>query len=396
MTHLRNRSGRAAGVFILGIIGGILGALGTNWVTGRWGAKLPPEIRPYTQVVTPPPANPETADQGAPANRNIGHGDVIHAVQRIGPAVAAITTEIAAPPSEYGELPDFIRRFFGVPEERRPRGEGRGSGFIVNGSDGYLITNHHVVQNASRIQVKLPDKREFDAELKGADPYNDVAVLRISGASLPQLALADSDKAVIGSTVVAIGNPFGLENSVTTGVVSAVNRELPGGTPLENLIQTDAAINPGNSGGPLCDLDGNVVGMNTAITAQGQGIGFAVASNTIKSSISQILRYGRATRAWMGIATLTLTPEVAERLQIRSIPGAVVGRVEPGSPAEEAGLRVGDVITAIEARPVKEQNDVRAAIRGRRPEDTVTVTVKRGDQTEQLRLRLGEAPLPRR
>jgi serine protease Do len=376
-------------VFFLGIIGGIVGALGTNWATGRWGEKLPPEIRPYTQVVTSPSAGE------APANTSAGQGDVIRAVQRIGPAVAAITTEIAAPPSEYGELPDFIRRFFGIPEERQPRGMGRGSGFLISGNDGYVVTNNHVVQNASRIQVKLPDKREFSAELKGSDPFNDVALLRISGANLPHLAFADSDRVVIGATVVAVGNPFGLENSVTTGVVSAVNRELPGDTPLENLIQTDAAINPGNSGGPLCDLNGNVIGMNTAITAQGQGIGFAVTANAIKTSIDQILRYGRATRSWMGIGTVTLAPEVAERLRVRHTPGALIGRVEPGSPADEAGLRVGDVITAINDRPVKEQNDVRAAIRTHRPGDTVTVSVQRDGQSEKISVRLGEYPVSR-
>jgi serine protease Do len=173
-----------------------------------------------------------------------------------------------------------------------------------------------------------------------------------------------------------------------------VNRELPGNVPLENLIQTDAAINPGNSGGPLCDLDGNVIGMNTAINAQGQGIGFAVAANTIKHSVAQILEQGRVTRPWMGVAFQTLTPGIARQLEVPATAGVVILNVEQGGPAATAGIRPGDVVTAVNDKPVREQDALRQTIRDLKPGQTVTLTVQRGNETLKLPVRLGEMAPP--
>jgi S1-C subfamily serine protease len=270
--------------------------------------------------------------------------------------------------------------------------QGRGSGFITNGAEGLLVTNNHVVQNASSITVRLSDKRSFTARLVGSDPVADVAVLRIPGGNLSEMKFADSDRVAIGSTVIAIGNPFGFENTVTTGVVSAVNRQLPANIPLENLIQTDAAINPGNSGGPLCDLAGSVIGMNTAIRPDAQGIGFAVAANTIKHSVEQILEHGRVIRPWLGIAYDPLTSALAEQLGVPSTNGMVVVRTVSGGPAERAGVQQGDVITAVNDRTIKESDDLRNAIRDHKPGDRVTLTVQRGRESVKIPVQLGELP----
>jgi S1-C subfamily serine protease len=215
---------------------------------------------------------------------------------------------------------------------------------------------------------------------------------------LPELSFTDSDKIAVGSTVIAIGNPFGYENTVTTGVVSALNRELPGSVPmdkLENLIQTDAAINPGNSGGPLCDLDGDIIGMNTAISAQGQGIGFAVAANTIKRSVAEILQYGRGIRPWLGVVNSPLDASLAEQLRVpTATEGVVIVRVVSGGPAEAAGLQVGDVVTAANNRPIKLQDDLRKLLREARPGQTVALTILREGRSQQIGVTLGERPLP--
>jgi serine protease Do len=322
---------------------------------------------------------------------------VVQAVQKIGPAVVFIDTLISRSPDQSSGLPEVFRRFFGAPEpQERVPARGRGSGFIIGGREGYIVTNNHVVRSARSIRVTLPDKRAFDARPVGTDPFADVALIRIASHDLPTLSFADSDKLQIGMTAIAIGNPFGFENTVTTGVVSAVNRELPApnNVPLENLIQTDAAINPGNSGGPLCDLNGRVIGMNTAIIPYGQGIGFAVAANTIKRSIRDIIEHGHAVRPFIGISYLELTRPLAEQLGISDANGAVIREVISNSPAERAGLRAGDVITEINGVAVKERNDIRRAIRDSRPGQTITLTVRREKETLKIPVTLGEMPPP--
>jgi len=208
----------------------------------------------------------------------------------------------------------MLRRFFGGPEQSEPMPrQGKGSGFIIDGQQGLVVTNNHVVQGADKIQVTLPDKRSFTGIVVGTDPYGDVALVRIRADHLPQLEWGDSDKVLPGATAIAIGNPFGFANTVTVGVVSALGRELPSpaGFPLDNLIQTDAAINPGNSGGPLCDIRGRVIGMNTAIIPYGQGIGFAVAVSSIKRSVEDIQAHGHAVRPWLRVQMTDISQEIA-------------------------------------------------------------------------------------
>jgi serine protease Do len=385
MERPEGRRGGAAGILLLGLVGGIVGSLLTNWVLNRREQPFSPVVRPYTEVVNNGPT---------PSG---GGSSVVQAVKRIGPAVVFIDTLISRAPDQSSGLPEIFRRFFGgaEPQQQMPA-RGRGSGFMLDGREGYIVTNNHMVRNARSIRVTLPDKRAFDAQPLGTDPFADVALIRISGHGLPTLSFADSDKLEIGMTAIAIGNPFGFANTVTTGVVSAVNRELPApnNVPLENLIQTDAAINPGNSGGPLCDLNGNVIGMNTAIIPYAQGMGFAVASNTIKRSIRDILEHGHGVRPWIGINYLELTRPLAEQLGIPNANGVVVRNVIAGSPAEHAGVRSGDVVTEINGTPVKERNDLRRAIRDSRPGQTITLTVRRQKETLKIPIRLGEMPPP--
>jgi len=244
--------------------------------------------------------------------------------------------------------------------------------------------------------VTLPDKRTFPGEVVGTDPYGDIAVVRIKGQDLPQVALGDSDRVEPGATAIAIGNPFGFANTVTVGVVSALGRELdaPGGFKLENLVQTDAAINPGNSGGPLCDVHGRVIGMNTAIIPYGQGIGFAVAVNAIKSAVEDIVAHGRVVRPWLGVAMSNINQAIAEQLNVPTHEGVLIRMVSPGSPAAAARLREGDVIVSFNGAKMTEVDDIRRAISKTRVGDTVTLTVYRERQKLDLPVKIGDRPPP--
>jgi serine protease Do len=229
-----------------------------------------------------------------------------------------------------------------------------GSGFVWS-SDGIIVTNNHVIEGASRIIVNLQDGRQLAARLLGVDPDSDLAVLRVDAKNLTQAPIGTSSDLMIGETVVAVGNPFGLSGTVTTGVVSAVGRSVPSkeaGRTFTDFIQTDASINPGNSGGPLLNIEGRVIGINVAIYAQAQGIGFAIPVDRARKVIQDLLRYGTVHNAWIGAVTATLTPEEARRLNLRATRGAFVSRVFPDSPAALAGLKTGDVITAVDGKPV--------------------------------------------
>src|SRR5436190_11137238 len=229
-----------------------------------------------------------------------------------------------------------------------------GSGFVWSG-DGIIVTNNHVVEGASRITVIFSDRTEMRAKLIGVDPDSDVAVLRVDAKNLPAAPIGTSSDLMIGETVVAVGNPFGLSGTVTTGVVSALGRSVPSkeqGRTFTDFIQTDASINPGNSGGPLLNIEGKVIGINTAIYANAQGIGFAIPVDRARKIVQDIVRYGSVHSAWIGAVTATLTPEEAKRLSLRATRGAIISRIFAGSPAQSAGLRPGDVITAVDAKPV--------------------------------------------
>jgi len=229
-----------------------------------------------------------------------------------------------------------------------------GSGFVWS-SDGIIVTNNHVVEGASRVGVIFSDGTQHSARLIGVDPDSDLAVLRIDAKNLAAAPVGTSADLMIGETVVAVGNPFGLSGTVTTGVVSALGRSVPSkeqGRTFTDFIQTDASINPGNSGGPLLNIEGKVVGINTAILGNAQGIGFAIPVDRARKVIQDLLRYGQVHSAWLGAVTATITPEEAKRLGVRVTRGALVSRIFSGSPAQSAGLRPGDVITAVADRPV--------------------------------------------
>lgn len=268
---------------------------------------------------------------------------------------------------------------------------GSGSGVIVQ-SEGVILTNAHVVGMSRTVRVGLADGRRVDGRVVGRDPSLDVAVVRIDVPNLPVAPIGDSDRLEVGQTAIAIGNPLGLERTVTTGVVSAVNRS-PRGISLDGLIQTDAAISPGNSGGPLLDSRGQVIGINTAVLrAPGaQGLGFAVPIKLAQNVAEQILSTGRVVRSYLGVEYRDVEPEMAEQFRLAVREGIVVAAVDPEAPAARAGIERGDIITRIDDTPIKQGGDLRRVLRDRRPGDTVRVTVVRaGDGTKTMTARLVE------
>jgi serine protease Do len=252
---------------------------------------------------------------------------------------------------------DFYRRFFGDQPNREFRQRGLGSGFIIS-RDGYIFTNNHVIAGADKILVKLAGGKEYPAEIVGRDANTDIALIKIKpNGDLPTAVLGDSDRLRVGDWVLAIGNPFGLEQTVTAGIVSAKARSIGAG-PYDEFIQTDASINPGNSGGPLFNLKGEVVGINTAIVAQGQGIGFAVPVNMAKEIYNDLKTKGKVTRGWLGVSVQDLTEEMAASMKIAGRQGALVGDVFPGEPADRAGIKTCDLIVEVGGKAVRNTHEL--------------------------------------
>lgn len=320
--------------------------------------------------------------------------------ERIKPAVVNISTtstvRIPGNPfrqffgPEEGPFGDFFHKFFGEVPDREMKQQSLGSGFIID-KDGYIITNNHVVEGADEIKVKLADGREFKAKVVGRDQKTDLALIKISSLfkELPTLALGDSDQMRTGDWVLAIGNPFGLEHTVTQGIISATGRVIGAG-PYDNFLQTDAPINPGNSGGPLVNLKGEVIGINTAIISSGQGIGFAIPSNTAKRITSQLKEKGRVTRGWIGISIQNVTPEIAQAMGLKESKGALVADVMAGGPADSAGMKRGDVITVFDGKDIKNSGDLPRIVADTPVGKTVDVKVLRGGKETLLRLTVGE------
>ena len=368
-------------------------ALGTLFLSG------PPGVR-VLQAASPTPAAPTVAP-APPASSSRG-GDVFtgnpvaQIAKRSSPAVVNIDTETLVRQS-MAPFPDdpFFRQFFGQELERFSRTvpmKGKGSGFLVS-KDGTILTNNHVVEGADKITVTLLDGRHFPAKLVGRDPTFDLAVVKIQADKLPALPLGDSERVEVGEWVVAIGNPFGLENTVTVGVLSAKNRTIQAqNLNFQGFLQTDAAINPGNSGGPLLNLRGEVVGINTAIVPYAQGIGFAVPVNMAKQVMDDLIRHGEVKRGWMGVSVQSLTPAFAEAYGIPTAEGAVVGDVVPGSPADRAGLARGDVIVSLGGKAVKNSQDVVFAVRNFLAGDKVKLEFYRQKTKRSVEVVLGDLP----
>jgi serine protease Do/serine protease DegQ len=287
-------------------------------------------------------------------------------VKRISPAVVNIA--IRGTVQEQNPLlsDPFFRRFFDVPNTPRQRQfQSAGSGVIVDAKQGYIITNAHVIENADEITVTLLDNRTHTATVVGKDPGSDVALLKVKVANLTAIPLADSDRIEVGDFVVAIGNPFGLGHTVTSGIVSALGRSGINPEGYEDFIQTDASINPGNSGGALVNLNGELVGINTAIlsrTGGNIGIGFAIPANMMKAVMAQLEKFGEVKRGVLGVNIQTLTPDIAESMELGNVQGALVSQVVEGSAAEKAGIRAGDVVTAINGKQVKDASALRNSI----------------------------------
>ncbi len=345
-----------------------------------------------------------------------------HAFAAIGkvtsPAVVSISVEKKVDTGSMSQLQfgdqsnplgdDFLRRFFGdefqqqiprgTPHKSRPSQRevvtGQGSGYIVT-SSGDVITNHHVIDGADKVLVRLNDDREFTAKVIGSDPHTDVAVLHIDATDLPTLQFGNSDALEVGEWVLASGAPFGLTHTLTAGIVSATGRSSVGITDYEDFIQTDAAINPGNSGGPLLNLNGQVVGMNTAIFSKSggyMGVGFAIPSSMVQQVYHQILENGSVTRAYLGVVIQPLTHELAESFHVKDAKGALIGDVQQGSPGEKAGLKNGDIVTALNGRPYGDIGQFRNAIALMAPGSKVELTVLREGKTLKLTATLEKLP----
>ena len=304
--------------------------------------------------------------------------------ESVSPSVVSIQVEMTKPQNQ--GLP-----FFFGGQGRGGIVRGGGSGVILR-SDGYILTNNHVVHQASRIEVRLKNGKSFPATLVGADSATDLAMLKIDARNLPQAEFASSEKARVGQFVIAIGSPFGLDYTVTTGVLSAKGRGGIGANEIEDYLQTDASINPGNSGGPLVNLHGRVLGINTMIVGRGSGIGFAIPSEIAQRVARQLIDNGTVKRAWLGVSFQEITPELAAHFGGSFDGGALVNAVIPQGPADKAGLQAGDVITAIEGRKIQEGHDLLRTVLRHGVGERLNLDVRRGDQAKKFTLVTGERP----
>lgn len=332
----------------------------------------------------------------------------VNVVKKAKPAVVHIKVEKTTKSKQYGgQLPEemfnhpFFEKFFGPqfrqqqPRQREFKQRGQGSGFIIS-KDGYILTNNHVVESADVIKVTLSDEREFDARLIGTDPQTDVALLKIEDPeNLPVLPIGDSNNLEAGEWVIAIGNPFGLSQTVTVGVVSATGRSSVGINEYENFIQTDAAINPGNSGGPLINGRGEAVGINTALfsrTGGYMGIGFAIPINMAQSIQDQLHKYGKVTRGWLGVVIQNVDKDLADSFGLKQAGGILVSEVQENTPASAAGLKQGDVITHLNDTELKDVTDLRNRVAMLRPGSKAMLFVMRDGRERKIQVTIGEQP----
>ena len=346
------------------------------------GCGSSPSDEPLYHTSKRRPAEAEAPVKEPPADAVAAQRAFTAVSKQVTPSVVNISTisrkKLVRP---FPDMPPLFEEFFGGPQVRRDRS--LGSGFIIS-RDGYIVTNDHVVRNAEQIRVKLASGLIHEARIVGGDPKTDIAVIKIAASDLPVAVLGDSDRLEVGQWAIAIGNPFGLEQSMTVGVISATGRSNVGIEAIENFIQTDASINPGNSGGPLLNINGEVVGINTAIVAAGQGIGFAIPTNMARPIVTQLIEKGSVTRAWLGIAIQALTEEQARRLGLKSAQGALVTELAPGGPAERGGLVPGDLVLSFGGTAVKDPAHLQQLVAVARIGARIELVVQRGGRQQRL------------
>jgi serine protease Do len=344
-------------------------------------------------LIRPAPLNAESLRESA----------VVKAIRKVSPAVVNISSEFevrkrANPFYGFGMDPNFesfFRDFFDPGFEQKYKRTSLGSGVIIDGKRGFILTNKHVIIKSSTITVALKDGREFKAQIIGADPDSDLAVLRISPKDdLPAIEMGNSNNLMIGETVIAIGNPFGFSNTVTTGVISATNRSIR----VDNLfyhdfIQTDASINPGNSGGPLLNIYGELIGINTAIYANAQGIGFAIPINKAKRIVTDLIKYGEVIPAWIGVTVQDLDDELSQYLKAKTVKGVLVKKTETSGPAFKAGIREGDIIRSIGSRKILSQSDFNTAMSNIAAGEAINISIWRDGKTKEVSVKSSSFPI---
>lgn len=356
----------------------------------------PPAVRGLIRL---PQASPSAAPSRAGDAR--AENPFVRVAELVTPAVVNISTVSTGrgrSPSElfrpFGNEPffrDFFDRFFeGMPRQRRQ--VSLGSGVIID-KGGLILTNNHVIKDADEITVKFANKQEAKGKIVGTDPKTDLAVIRVSAKEeLPVVTLGNSDTLHVGEWAIAIGNPFGLDHTLTVGVISATGRSEVGIAAYENFIQTDASINPGNSGGPLLNIRGEVIGINTAIVASGQGIGFAIPVNMARRVMADLVKKGKVTRGWLGVGIQPLTPELAKSFGLSADEGILVNQVMPKSPAEAAGLKTGDLILGVDGKPLKDPRELQRIIAETEIGQAIELTILRDKARRTVKVQVGEMP----